>query len=216
MASTRSNTHCTRNISDSEATSHVEEISETRVQESSDVQQAFSVNMLIIQQASTLSSINEQQEFSVLNKNSSDSFLAEESSNTMKYIHLKKQLRDLQHQCNILLQDFNELSSDMTQQVSIAQADIQNAQITQSNHDQSATSMNLNFKNIMSILDANLNMKNHLIQKNIEKFKNQSMKEFETFVTVITVFHISDLTYFNKHDHRKIIEAVTHFKSEMQ
>ncbi|OAX77010.1 hypothetical protein ACJ72_08697 [Emergomyces africanus] len=42
------------------------------------------------------------------------------------------------------------------------------------------------------------------------------MKEFETFVTAATAFHASDLTYFNEHDHRKIIEAVTHFESEMQ
>ncbi|OAX77020.1 hypothetical protein ACJ72_08686 [Emergomyces africanus] len=60
MTSTHSNTRRTRNISDPEATSHVEKISETRAQESGDAQQAFSVNMLIIQQASTLNSINEQ------------------------------------------------------------------------------------------------------------------------------------------------------------
>ncbi|OAX77009.1 hypothetical protein ACJ72_08696 [Emergomyces africanus] len=110
--------------------------------------------MLIIQQAPTLSSIDGQQESSVLNKNPPDPSLAEESPNTAKCIHLEKQLRDLRRQCDILLQGFNELSSDTTQQAPIAQADIQNAQITQSNHGQSATSVNLNFKNATSILGA--------------------------------------------------------------
>ncbi|OAX76867.1 hypothetical protein ACJ72_08840, partial [Emergomyces africanus] len=50
---------------------------------------------------------------------------------------------------------------------------------------------------------------------NIEKFKSQSMKEFETFITAVTAFHVSDLTYFNEHDHQKIIETVTHFESEI-
>ncbi|KAG5291394.1 hypothetical protein I7I48_03179 [Histoplasma ohiense] len=42
------------------------------------------------------------------------------------------------------------------------------------------------------------------------------MKEFENFVTAAITFHASDLDYYNKHNHQKIIEAITHFNVKMQ
>ncbi|OJD25284.1 hypothetical protein ACJ73_03355 [Blastomyces percursus] len=55
------------------------------------------------------------------------------------------------------------------------------------------------------------------IRKGVEKFRAKSMKELETFITSAIAFHANDLTYFNEYNnHRKIIEAVTHFDAELQ
>ncbi|OJD12572.1 hypothetical protein ACJ73_09326 [Blastomyces percursus] len=199
MAFTRNNTRRTRNTAEPEASSNVETPSEMRSHES-DMQQAPNVDTNMGTERA--------------------------SPSRLTRVQMERQLREIRRQCDMILREFTNLSSDDAHEI---QPGPRNTHVPQPNHGPETTSVNSVAENATSVLGTARNriplwqqelrdpgMKGHPTRKNVEKFKGRSMKEFETFVTAATAFHASDITYFNEYDHRKIIEAVTHFDSEMQ
>ncbi|EDN10041.1 hypothetical protein HCAG_05844 [Histoplasma mississippiense (nom. inval.)] len=231
MASTRS-IRRTRATAEPEATNTSEENRETRTPATESVQQA------------STSPMEPDSEHSSEGDTSSEDLNAIEAekiavTRRIKKLQAEKELRELQHRCNTLLQELDETIPAT-----------RNTLEAHPNHGRDATSVNCNRENATSILgppEPTLQAPNTLVEsavttvsgrrsrvplwqlelrdpgmsghpprRDVEKFRGQSMKEFENFVTAAIAFHASDLDYYNEHDHRKVIEAVTHFNVEMQ
>ncbi|EDN05984.1 predicted protein [Histoplasma mississippiense (nom. inval.)] len=195
MASTHS-IRRTRATAEPEATNTSEENRETRTPATESAQQA------------STSPMEPDSEHSSEGDTSSEDLNAIEAekiavTRRIKKLQAEKELRELQHRCNTYCKNWMKPSQP---------PEIHSKRIRTMVETQLARSRVPLWQ--LELRDPG--MSGHPPRRDVEKFRGQSMKEFENFVTAAIAFHASDLDYYNEHDHRKVIEAVTHFNVEMQ